>query len=77
MRLRQAVATFYGQDPMAISPTNFMKSSAGASFIQGSDLERAGSQGSTYPGVSTKDGAIVQLAVNSAPLPNGGQVLIC
>ena len=24
----------------------------------------------------TKDGSIVQLAVNSAPLPSGGQVLI-
>ena len=35
MRLRQAAATFYGQDSIAIAPENYMKNSAGASFIQG------------------------------------------
>ena len=76
MRFRQAAATFYGDSAMAISPTTYMKSGAGASFIQGLDLEKTGSQGSTHSGISTKDGSIVQLAVNNAPLPNGGQVLI-
>ena len=40
MRFRQAAATFYGDSGMAISPTNYMKNSAGASFIQGLYLEK-------------------------------------
>ena len=39
LRFRQAAATFYGDSAMAISPTTYMKSGAGASFIQGLDLE--------------------------------------
>ena len=76
MRLRQAAAVFYGQDSMAISPVSYMKSSAGASFIQGCDLEKTGSQGSTHSGYSTEDGSIVQLAVNNSHLTSGGTVLI-
>ena len=53
-----------------------MKNTAGASFIQGLDLEKTGSQGSAHSGISTKDGSIVQLSVNNAPLPNGGQVML-
>ena len=76
LRFRQAAAVFYGQDAMAISPANYMKNSAGCSFIQGVDLEKTGSQGSTHSGYSTKDGSIVQLAVNNSPLASGGTVLI-
>ena len=52
------------------------ENSAGASFIQGLDLERTGSQGSSHSGISTKDGSIVQLSVNNAPLPSGGTVIL-
>ena len=76
MRFRQAAAVFYGQDAMSISAPSYMKNTPGASFIQGLDLEKTGSQGSTHSGISTKDGSIVQLAVNNSPLTNGGTVLI-
>ena len=76
MRFRQAAATFYGQDAMAITPTTYMKSGVGASFIQGLDLERTGSQGSTHTGISTKDGSTVQLSVINSPLTSGGQVIV-
>ena len=72
MRLRQASATFYGQDDMSITPAAYMSDGTGSSFIQGLDLEKCGAHGATHTGISTKDGSIVQLEVKNSPCDAAG-----
>ena len=47
LRLRQAAATFYGQDDMSITPAQYMSNQPGCGFIQGLDLEKCGAHGAT------------------------------
>ena len=62
MRLRQASASFYGTDDLALGVGGYTSNQ----FINGLDLERVGHQGATHSGLSTKDGSIVQLEVNNS-----------
>ena len=72
LRLRQAAATFYGQDDMSITPAQYMPNQPGRGFIQGLDLEKCGAHGATHSGISTKDGSIVQLEVKNSPCDAAG-----
>ena len=72
LRLRQAAATFYGQDDMSITPAQYMSNQPGCGFIQGLDLEKCGAHGATHSGISTKDGSIVQLEVKNSPCDAAG-----
>ena len=40
------------------------------------DLEKAGHQGASHSGLSTKNGDIVQLSVQNSPLSTGDSVLV-
>ena len=71
LRLRQAAATYYGQDDMSISPSSYMAESGGH-FINGLDLEKCGAHNVSHTGISTKDGSIVQLELKNAPVSSNG-----
>ena len=51
---------------MAFSPGNLQ----GNNFISGIDLERVGHTEASHSGISTKDGSIVQLAIEKAGTSN-------
>ena len=66
LRLQQAAACFYGYSDMAFSPGNLQ----GNNFINGLDLEKVGHTEASHSGISTRDGSVVQLAIQNAPTSN-------
>ena len=70
--LRQACGAFYGTDDLAMTPYTYNSNQ----FISAVDLEKAGNNGATHTGQSTKSGDIVQLSVQNSPLSNGDSVIV-
>ena len=72
MRLKQAAGVMYGTDDMSLSVGGYTSNQ----FIMGLDLEKVGHLGATHSSISTKDGSVVQLQVDSSNLSSGDTVMI-
>ena len=71
MRLRQVAGSFYGSSDHSILASDY----AGQTYILGNNFEKFDSMAS-HSGNSTKDGSIVQLAIENSGLSAGDACLI-